>query len=43
MIPVTTHQGSSPIVLGLPHTGTFVPDDVAAKLNDNGRKIVDTD
>jgi|TARA_B110000208_G_C11697111_1_gene404446 N-formylglutamate deformylase len=43
MIPVTTLQGSSPIVLGLPHTGTFVPDDVAAKLNDNGRKLADTD
>jgi formiminoglutamase len=43
MIPVTTRQGRGPIVLGLPHTGTFVPDEVAAKLNDNGRKLADTD
>jgi formiminoglutamase len=43
MIPVTTRQGSSPIVLGLPHTGTFVPGDVVGNLNDNGRKLADTD
>ena len=43
MTPVTTTHGLGPIVLGVPHTGTFVPDDVAAKLNDNGRKLADTD
>lgn len=43
MTPVTVHQGSSAIVLGLPHTGTFVPDDVAAQLNPNGRLLADTD
>jgi formiminoglutamase len=43
MMAVTTQQGSSPIVLGLPHTGTLVPEDVAAKLNTNGRKLADTD
>ncbi|MCK0151731.1 N-formylglutamate deformylase [Marivita sp. S6314] len=43
MIPVTVTHGTSPIVLGLPHTGTFVPDEIAAKLNDNGRKLADTD
>lgn len=43
MTPVTIKKGTSPIVLGLPHTGTFVPDDIAAKLNDNGRKLADTD
>ncbi|PUB17094.1 N-formylglutamate deformylase [Yoonia sediminilitoris] len=43
MTPVTVDQGDSPIVLGLPHTGTFVPDTVAANLNDNGRKLADTD
>lgn len=43
MTPVTVRQGSGPIVLGLPHTGTYVPDDIAAKLNDNGRKLADTD
>lgn len=43
MTPVTVHQGDSPIVLGLPHTGTFVPDDVMAKLNSTGRQLADTD
>lgn len=43
MTPVTVSQGTSPIVLGLPHTGTYVPDDIAANLNDNGRKLADTD
>ncbi|MDG1471633.1 MAG: N-formylglutamate deformylase [Ascidiaceihabitans sp.] len=43
MTPVSTEQGSGPIVLGLPHTGTFVPDDIAANLNENGRKLADTD
>ncbi|GIT88077.1 N-formylglutamate deformylase [Roseobacter sp. OBYS 0001] len=43
MTSVSVHQGSSPIVLGFPHTGTYVPDDIAAKLNDNGRLLADTD
>lgn len=43
MMPVEVTRGSSPIVLGLPHTGTFVPDAVAASLNDNGRTLADTD
>ena len=37
------HQGSSPVILGLPHTGTDVPDDIWARLNDNGRILADTD
>lgn len=36
-------QGSSPVILGLPHTGTDVPDDIWARLNDNGRILADTD
>lgn len=43
MTPVTVKQGNSPVVLGLPHTGTFVPDDIASHLNDNGLKLADTD
>lgn len=43
MTPVSVHQGTGPIVLGLPHTGTFAPDDIAAALNENGRKLADTD
>ncbi len=36
-------QGTSPVILGLPHTGTDVPDDVWSRLNDNGRILADTD
>ena len=43
MKPVSVVQGSGPLVLGFPHTGTFVPDDVRATLNENGRKLADTD
>lgn len=37
------HQGSSPIILAFPHTGTDVPDDIAARLNDTGQILADTD
>ncbi|MEP1610686.1 MAG: N-formylglutamate deformylase [Roseobacter sp.] len=43
MNPVEIHQGNSPIVLGLPHTGTFVPDSVLSDLNLRGRGLDDTD
>ena len=37
------HQGSSPIILGLPHTGTEVPAEIWGRLNDNGKILADTD
>lgn len=43
MIPVDVTRGTGPIVLGLPHTGTYVPDDVYAALNTRGRALADTD
>lgn len=43
MTPVEIMQGDSPVVLGLPHTGTFVPDDIHAALNARGRELADTD
>lgn len=36
-------RGEGPLVLGLPHTGTDLPDDIAARLNDAGRALADTD
>lgn len=36
-------EGSSPIILGLPHTGTDVPADIWQGLNDNGKILADTD
>ncbi|OAN73376.1 N-formylglutamate deformylase [Jannaschia sp. EhC01] len=41
MIEVT--HGDSPLVLGLPHTGTEIPDDCRARLNETGRAMADTD
>lgn len=41
MIEVT--RGASPLVLGLPHTGTDVPVEVWDRLNDTGRALADTD
>lgn len=43
MNPVRIAQGSSPIILGLPHTGTFIPENILANLNQTGRAIADTD
>ncbi|WP_425081763.1 N-formylglutamate deformylase [Ruegeria arenilitoris] len=40
---VSVHHGDGPIVLGQPHGGTNVPDDIAARLNDTGRALADTD
>lgn len=43
MNPVAVSQGGSPIVLGLPHTGTNLPDDIFANLNARGKGLDDTD
>ncbi len=36
-------EGDGPIVLGMPHVGTFVPDDIHDRLNEEGRVLRDTD
>jgi len=43
MSVVEVIRGSSPIILGFPHTGTDVPSEVWERLNDNGRLLADTD
>jgi len=43
MTPVTVTQGDGPIVLGIPHAGTYVPPDIMADLNGNGQALTDTD
>ncbi len=40
---VDISRGEGPLVLGVPHTGTYVPSAVKAKLNDIGRELTDTD
>lgn len=42
-LPFEITRGSSPIILGFPHTGTEVPPDIRADLNEEGRKLRDTD
>lgn len=41
MIDIT--RGDSPLILGLPHTGTQIPPDCAEGLNEVGRALADTD
>ena len=36
-------QGTSPVVLAFPHTGTDVPSNIWDRLNDNGKLLADTD
>ncbi len=43
MDPFEVTRGDSPIVLGLPHSGTYVPPEIQAKLNAQGRALTDTD
>ncbi|RID90277.1 N-formylglutamate deformylase [Gemmobacter lutimaris] len=43
MMPVAVTKGDSPVILGLPHGGTFAPDALLTRLNDRGRALSDTD
>lgn len=36
-------EGDSPIILGQPHGGTYVPAEISARLNERGRELSDTD
>jgi formiminoglutamase len=40
---VEISQGTSPVILGFPHTGTYVPAPILERLNRTGREIADTD
>ena len=40
---IEVSSGNSPLVLGLPHTGTDVPPEVWEGLNETGRALADTD
>jgi len=43
MSPVEVTRGDLPVVIGLPHTGTDLPPEVAAALNETGLALADTD
>jgi N-formylglutamate deformylase len=37
------HRGTAPLLVSLPHDGSVVPDDIAARLTGSARKVPDTD
>ena len=39
----TLHRGSAPLLVSVPHDGTFVPDDIAARLTPQAQRVPDTD
>ena len=43
MNPVEVVRGDGPLILGFPHTGTWLPENILAKLNKRGRILADTD
>jgi N-formylglutamate deformylase len=43
MTPVEVIHGDGPVVLGMPHTGTWLPEYIRARLNTRGQELSDTD
>lgn len=43
MNPVEIVPGDGPVVLGMPHTGTALPREIAERLNERGSLLADTD
>ena len=43
MTPVEVIKGDSPIILGQPHSGTYVPASIWKNLNALGQQLIDTD
>lgn len=43
MNPVEVIRGDGPVILGMPHTGTYVPEDIFARLTPLGQTLGDTD
>jgi len=37
------HRGSSPLLVSMPHVGTYLPPELAARMTDAGRLVADTD
>ena len=43
MSPFNVYEGTSPVILGMPHVGTNIPEELARRLNNVGRAVADTD
>ncbi len=39
----TFHEGHTPVLISVPHAGLNVPDDIMARLSDEGLRLTDTD
>ena len=39
----TLHRGSAPLLISLPHDGSYIPDDIAARMRPDAQRSVDTD
>lgn len=43
MTPAEVREGDGPVILAAPHAGTFLPEELLARLNERGRALADTD
>jgi N-formylglutamate deformylase len=43
MANFTLHRGSAPLLISLPHNGSYIPDDIAARMHAQARRSPDTD
>ena len=41
--PFIFHQGTQPLLISMPHAGTFVPPELATRFTDEARQVPDTD
>jgi N-formylglutamate deformylase len=41
--PFTLRRGTAPLLISLPHDGSHIPDDIAARMRPNAQRSVDTD
>ena len=39
----TLHRGTRPLLISMPHVGTLIPDDIAARLRPHALAVEDTD
>ena len=39
----TFHQGTAPLLISMPHVGTYVPPAIAERFTDECRQVPDTD
>src|SRR5215468_9587789 len=43
MATFTLHRGTTPLLISLPHDGTALPGDIAARMTEQARRVPDTD